>query len=199
MAMWPVCCRVLATSYASCMRSKWSMSGPNAFSMRRAISGVNAALPCNKSESVARRTFKSSAAFDTLRPRASTISVLIRSPGWGGFFMGIAGLLMVVDQVNIAGSVRLFVVAEDQPPVSSNSQAPEASPVAFQGMQLPARKPVELLHLLRGLQGEQQLAQLVGHRRGHPFGVPFFVELLQPLMAKAYKSHVIPAPSSMYG
>jgi hypothetical protein len=37
---------------------------------------------------------------DTLRPRASTISVLISSPGWGGFFMGIAGLLMVVDQVS---------------------------------------------------------------------------------------------------
>src|SRR6202035_376672 len=78
------------------------MSGPNAFSMRRAISGVSAALPCRRSESVARRTFKISAAFDTLSPRASMISVLIRSPGWGGFFMGIAGLLMVIDQVNFA-------------------------------------------------------------------------------------------------
>lgn len=38
------------------------MSGPNAFSIRRAISGVNAALPCRRSESVARRTFKISAA-----------------------------------------------------------------------------------------------------------------------------------------
>src|ERR1700719_2668819 len=106
------------------MRRRWSMSGPKAFSMRRAISGVSAALPLRRSDNVARRTFRISAAFDTLRPRASTISVLIRSPGWGGFFMGIPDLLMVVDQVNIAGGVRLFVVAENQPPVSCDSQAP---------------------------------------------------------------------------
>src|SRR5437870_8135807 len=99
------------------MRRRWFMSGPNAFSMRRAISGVSAALPCRRSESVARRTFKISAALDTLRPRASTTSVLIRSPGWGGFFMGIAGLLVVIDQVKITGGVRLLVVAENQPPV----------------------------------------------------------------------------------
>src|SRR6266852_5733194 len=126
------------------MRRRWSMSGPNAFSMRRAISGVSAAVPCRRSESVARRTLKISAAFDTLRPRASTISVLIRSPGWGGFFMGIAGLLMVVDQVNIAGGVRRFVVAEYQPPVSADSQAPGSFQVAFKRMQFPARKPAEL-------------------------------------------------------
>src|SRR5271170_4318812 len=100
------------------------MSGPNAFSIRRAISGVSAALPCRRSESVARRTFKISAAFDTLRPRASMISVLIRSPGWGGFFMGIAKLLMVVDQLNVAGGIRLLVVTENQPPVPGDGQAP---------------------------------------------------------------------------
>src|SRR6266700_3272150 len=98
------------------------MSGPNAFSMRKAISGVKAALPCSRSERVARRTFKISAAFEMLRPRASMISVFIRSPGWGGFFMGIAGLLVVVDQVDIAAGVCLLFVAEDQSPVSSNSQ-----------------------------------------------------------------------------
>src|SRR5580658_10892981 len=112
------------------------MSGPNAFSMRRAISGVSAALPCRRSESVARRTFKMSAAFDTLRPRASMTSVLIRSPGWGGFFMGMAGLLMVVDQINIAGRVRLCLVPENQPPVSGDGQAPEPLQVAFKRMQL---------------------------------------------------------------
>jgi hypothetical protein len=69
-------------------------------------------------------TFKISAAFHTLKSRASIISVLISSPGWGGFFMGI--FLMVVVQVKIAGGVRLFVVAENQPPVSRNGQAPES-------------------------------------------------------------------------
>src|SRR5271154_7200647 len=132
------------------MRRRWSMSGPNAFSMRRAISGVSAALPCRRSESVARRTFKISAAFDTLRPRASMTSVLIRSPGWGGFFMGIAGLLMVIDQINIAGRVRLFFIPENQPPVSGHGQAPEPFQVAFERMQLPAWKPPELLQCGRG-------------------------------------------------
>src|SRR2546427_13006795 len=108
------------------MRSRWFMSGPNAFSMRRAISGVSAAFAWRRSESVARRTFRISAAFDTLRPRASMISVLIRSPGWGGFFMGIASLLMVVDQVNVAGGVGLFAVAENQTPVFGNGPHPES-------------------------------------------------------------------------
>ena len=33
---------------------------------------------------------KISAAFETVRPRASITSVLIKSPGWGGFFIGIS-------------------------------------------------------------------------------------------------------------
>src|ERR1700678_2509651 len=110
------------------------MSGPNAFSMRRAISGVSAALPCRRSESVARRTFKIAAALDTLRPRASTISVLIRSPGWGGFFMAIMKLLMVIDHINIARGVRAFVVAKNQPPVPGDGQAPESFQVTFKRM-----------------------------------------------------------------
>src|SRR5271157_3828247 len=114
------------------------MSGPNAISMRRAISGVSAALPCRRSESVARRTFRISAAFDTLRPRASIISVLIKSPGWGGFFMGIRALLMVVDQVNLAGSIRLFAVAENQTPVPGDGQAPESRHIALISDQPPS-------------------------------------------------------------
>src|ERR1700688_57054 len=125
------------------MRRRWSMSGPNAFSMRRAISGVSAALPCRRSESVARRTFKISAAFDTLRPKASMTSVLISSPGWGGFFMGISASLVVVDQIDIAGGVRLFVVAENQSPVSGDSQAPQSFQAPLKRMQLPARKQAE--------------------------------------------------------
>src|SRR5258708_21460764 len=127
------------------MRRRWFMSGPNAFSMRRAISGVKAALPCRRSDSVARRTFKITAAFDTLSPRASMISVLIRSPGWGGFFMGIARLLVVVDQVNIAGGVRLLVAPENQAPVAGNSQAPEPFPGSPERRLLPAGEPPRLL------------------------------------------------------
>jgi hypothetical protein len=78
------------------------MSGPNAFSMRRAISGVSDALLCRRSERVARRTFKIFEVFDTLRPRASTISVLIRSAGWGGFFMASRAYAAGVTSISLA-------------------------------------------------------------------------------------------------
>jgi hypothetical protein len=38
------------------------------------------------------------AAFYAVRPRASITSVLIRSPGRGGFFIGIFGLLLRLEQ-----------------------------------------------------------------------------------------------------
>src|ERR1035437_586519 len=152
------------------MRRRWSMSGPNAFSMRRAISGVSADLAWRRSESVARRTFRISAAFETERPRASMISVRIRSPGWGGFFMGMAVLLVVVDRVNVAGSVRLFAVAENQTPVSGDGQAPESFQTALERVQLPSRKPAELVEGLGGFDGERKFPRLVGHRGWQSFG-----------------------------
>src|ERR1035437_3907870 len=169
------------------------MSGPNAFSMRRAISGVSAAFACRRSESVARRTFRISAAFDTLRPRASMISVLIRSPGWGGFFMGMQGLLVIIDQVNVAGHVRLFAVSENQAPVTGDGQAPESLHVAFERVQLPSRKPADLFEGLGGFEGEQKLLQLVGHRGWQSLGAASFMKLPEAFMAKANESHFIPS------
>jgi hypothetical protein len=84
---------------------------------------------------------------------------------------------MVIDQVNIAGGVRVLVVPEDQPPVSCDSQAPVPFQVAFQRVQLPAGKPIELVQSVGSFQGEQKLVQLVRHRGCHPFGDPVFVEL----------------------
>src|SRR5256885_6542862 len=129
------------------------MSGPNALSIRKAISGVSAALPCSRSESVARRTFKISAAFDTLSPRASMTSVLIRSPGCGGFFMVISVSSVVIDQINVARGIRFFLVPENQPPVSGDRQAPQSLQVTFQRMQPPAGKAVELLQRFGGFDG----------------------------------------------
>ncbi len=100
---------------------------------------------------------------------------------------------MVVDQINIAGRVRLFPVPEDQPPVSGDGQAPESLEVAFQRMQLPAWKPAELFQRRRRFEREQKLAQLVSHRGRHTFGVPVFVEVPQPFVAKTDKLHVNPS------
>jgi hypothetical protein len=41
----------------------------------------------------------------------------------GRVLHGHFGSLVIVDQINIAGGVHLFVVAENQPPVSRDSQA----------------------------------------------------------------------------
>jgi hypothetical protein len=45
---------------------------------------------------------------------------------------------MIVNQVNIAGSVFLLVVTENQSDVSSDGQAPESFQISFKRMQLPA-------------------------------------------------------------
>jgi hypothetical protein len=44
-------------------------------------------LAMQKVGELARRTCRICAAFETHRPRASMTSVLIRSPGWSGFFI----------------------------------------------------------------------------------------------------------------
>jgi hypothetical protein len=69
--------------------------------------------------------------------------------------MGIAILLMVVDQVKFAGSIRLFAVAENQTPVSGDGQALEPRHVAFERVQLPSWEPGELVNGLGGVDGEQ--------------------------------------------
>jgi hypothetical protein len=51
-------------------------------------------LPFNKLDNAGRETPSAAAAAVTVKPAAATISVRIKSPGWGGFFMGMAFLLV---------------------------------------------------------------------------------------------------------
>jgi hypothetical protein len=44
-------------------------------------------------------------------------------------------------------------------------------------VQLPAGKPTELFQRLGGFEGEQKLAQLVGHRGRHRLGVSVLMEV----------------------
>jgi hypothetical protein len=91
------CCRVCATSWASCMRRSRSLSGPNAFSMRRAISGVSGGLAVQKVgqcgaphfQNLRRLRHVEAAGFDNLRS-----DQIARRGRVLGFFMGIAGLLL---------------------------------------------------------------------------------------------------------
>jgi len=67
---------------------------------------------------------------------------------------------MVVDQVNLAGGIRFFVVAENQSPVSGYGQTPESLQIAFERMKPPSRKQAELVEILGRLNSKQKLAEL---------------------------------------
>src|SRR5580658_8942321 len=88
-------------SYAYCIRISVSILTPKAFSMRRAMSPERAAFPLSRLESAGREIFNPAAAAVTVRPAGSMISVRMKSPGCGGFFMGITSLpcLVVVFQI----------------------------------------------------------------------------------------------------
>src|SRR5262249_20304962 len=85
------------------MRRRWSMSGPNALFDAQGHFRRQRGLAVQKVGKRGAAHFQNLRRLRYVEAEASMTPVLIRSPGWGGFFMGIAGLLMVVDQVNIAG------------------------------------------------------------------------------------------------
>jgi hypothetical protein len=72
--------------------------------MRRAISPERSALPFSRLDNAGRDTFSAAAAAVTDRPAGWMISVRMKSPGWGGFFMGIVfapSVLVVVFQIKV--------------------------------------------------------------------------------------------------
>src|SRR5580658_10073489 len=80
--------RVWAISYADCIRIRVSIFTPNAFSIRKAISPDRPALLLSRLDRAGRETLSAFAVSVTERPAGSTISVRIKSPGWGGFLIG---------------------------------------------------------------------------------------------------------------
>jgi hypothetical protein len=72
------------------MRISVSILTPNAFSMRSAMSPERSALPFSRLDKAGRDTFSAAAAAVTDNPAGRIISVRMKSPGWGGFFMGIS-------------------------------------------------------------------------------------------------------------
>jgi hypothetical protein len=75
-------------SKEDCIRIKVSILTPKAFSMRSAISPERAALPFSKLDNAGRETPNATAAAVTDRPTGAMISVRMKSPGWGGFIIG---------------------------------------------------------------------------------------------------------------
>src|SRR5467141_936234 len=79
-----------------------SIFTPKAFSMRSAMSPDRSALPLSRLDKAGRETRSAAAAAVTDKPAGWMISVRMKSPGWGGFFMGIvlSSFQVVVDQFN---------------------------------------------------------------------------------------------------
>jgi hypothetical protein len=78
-------------------------------------------LPFNKLDSVGRLTPSAAAAAVTVNPAGSTISVRIKSPGWGGLFMGIACfsfVLVVIFQIHFADFALGSIDAKGQPQIA---------------------------------------------------------------------------------
>src|SRR5258708_37870728 len=122
------------------MRMRVSILTPKAFSIRRAMLPESAALPFKRLDKAGREICKAAAAAVTESPAGSMISVRMKSPGCGGFFMamGIApSMLMIVFQIQIVDFTIRSVNAERQTPVAGYGQAPGTFSVAGQGVRLP--------------------------------------------------------------
>src|SRR5580658_8804091 len=119
-------------SYADCIRISVSILTPNAFSMRSAMSPERSALPLSRLARAGRETWSAAAAAVTERPAGWIVSVRMKSPGWGGFFMGIAVhslCLVIIFQIHVAKFVLRRVNMKHQPPVSGDAEAPHPFPV----------------------------------------------------------------------
>src|ERR1019366_2448212 len=95
--------------------------------MRSAMSPERSALPLSRLESAGRETRSAAAAAVTDRPAGTIISVRMKCPGWGGFFMGMAvapSILVVVFQTYVADFVLCGVDAKRQTAVAGDAEAP---------------------------------------------------------------------------
>jgi hypothetical protein len=127
------------------------MSGPNAFSMRRAISGVSLALPCEEKI----REGRSPNIQDLGRLRD------VQAEGFDDFRS---------DQVARMGRASSWASWSPNGSRSGRQRWPYSSPrFAPERMQLPSRKSADLLDIVGGFQGQQKLARLRRQLACHPF------------------------------
>jgi hypothetical protein len=82
-----------------------SIFTPKAFSIRSAMSPERLALPLSRLDSVGREIPSAAAATVTDKLAGPIISVRMKSPGWGGFFIHMAFtpfILVVIFQIQVA-------------------------------------------------------------------------------------------------
>src|ERR1035441_7468662 len=174
-------------SKEDCMRMSVSILIPKAFSMRRAISPERLALPFRRLDKAGRETCSAGAASVTDRPAGSMISVRMKSPGCGGFFMGMVGcscVSVVIFQIYVADFALGGVNAKRQTAVTGNAQAPCAFAVTGQCVHLPCRKRAQLLRVAHIVKEAEHLAHLLRGIGWHALRAVFRVEPLQALVGE---------------
>src|ERR1700674_2733757 len=120
-----------------------SIFTPKAFSMRSAMSPDRSALPLSRLDSAGRETRRAAAAAVTDKPAGWMISVRMKSPGWDGFFIGIAFAPYCPSDslpVYVVDFAPCDVDAERQMAVTGDAEAPCALAAAGQCMHLPRRE-----------------------------------------------------------
>src|SRR5258708_5726617 len=141
-----------------------------------------------------REICKAAAAAVTERPAGSMISVRMKSPGCGGFFMamGIApSMLMVVFQIQVANFEIRGVNAERQTPIACYGQAPGAFAVASQGVRLPGCERAQFFRVLHGVEKGKQLAELIRRIGRNTLWAVIGVERSQALVSEVPNSQMI--------
>src|SRR5271157_4352440 len=162
-----------------------SIFTPKAFSMRSAMSPERSALPLSRLDRAGRDTCSAAAAAVTDRPAGAIISVRMKSPGWGGFFMGMAfpsSVLVIVFQIHVVDFALRAVDAKRQTPVAGDAQAPGSLAVPGQRVNFPVGERTQLLGDLHVIEKCQHLTDLFHRIRGHTFRAVFLVELFQTLV-----------------
>src|SRR5216683_3184910 len=176
------------------MRMRVSILTPKAFSMRRAMLPESEAWPFKRLDKAGRETRKAAAAAVTERPAGSMISVRMKSPGCGGFFMAMGtapSMLMIVFQIQVANFEIRGVNAERQTPVARYGQAPGALAVAGQGVRLPGCERAQFFRVLHGVEKSKHLAELIRRIGRNTRCAVFRVERSQALVSEVPNPHMI--------
>src|ERR1700739_76464 len=114
-------------------------------------------------------------------PRASR-SYLMPFPGWGGFFIGIVGLSVIVDEID-AVCIALGELEYDAP-VGAHCDRPIAAQLAFERMQAIAHT-IHRFDRLAGIQGSENIRDTFHEVLPQLRAVVGLEEASQPLMPEA--------------
>src|SRR6266550_1145960 len=165
------------------------MLTPNAFSIRSAISGESAALPFNRSDSVARRTLRISAVRATVRSSSLRISSRMKAPGCGGLMPIFTGASSINGNRLDPNCRSRPVKIERDPPIARYGNAPGFGPITGQLVNALARRTDNASHVLARDQRRENVPHAVYKIAPNASMIIRFEKAPQTGMADASNDH----------